>query len=284
MSSYIYELIRPEEDIPVKCFCQKDISALVPAHWHNSVELLRVERGRLQVILGEAKYFLEPGMFLIINSREIHSTFCGDDICLEVLQVPYPFLKKYMPGQDGMRFYQAPIEQENRAGELLHRLNVMNQERGPGFLLEFHAALFELLYLLQTEYRIPGEASEQEDRDRRRLISVMDYVNQNYREKITLEEAAELVALNKEYFCRFFKKNMGMSLMEYINEVRFSHVCEALAESDAGIMELLEEHGFTNYKLFRKMFRERYHSTPGRRRREKNGNTEADRGKYQRRG
>lgn len=269
MSSYIYELIRPEEDIPVKCFCHKDTGVPVPAHWHNSVEILRVERGVLQVVLGETRYFLEPGMFLIINSREIHATFCGDDICMEVLQIPYPFIKKYMQGQEEMRFYQEPVAEEGQAGALLHRLNVMNQERGSGFLLKFHAVLFELLYLLQTEYSVPGKASEQEDRDRRRLVTVMDYVNQRYRDRITLEEAAGLVALNKEYFCRFFKKNMGMPLMEYVNEVRFSHVCEALRESDAGIMELLEEHGFTNYKLFRKMFRERYHTTPGRKRREK---------------
>lgn len=270
MSSYIYELIRTE-DIPVKCFSQEGGSVLVPAHWHNSVELLRVERGWLSVTLGEEKYRLERGRCLIVNSREIHSTFCGEDIALEVLQLPYPFLKRYIPDMDTRLFRREPEEEE--AGHLLHRLNVLNRERGPGFLLQFHAALFELLCLLERScsFTAGESAPGQDDRNRQRLIAVMDYVNRHYRDRITLEEAAALVALNKEYFCRFFKKNMGMSLIDYVNEVRFSHVCEELAVSDRSIMEALEEHGFTNYKLFRKLFYERYHCTPSAMRRKRQG-------------
>lgn len=96
------------------------------------------------------------------------------------------------------------------------------------------------------------------------MTLVMDYVNRNYRGKITLEEAAELVSLNKEYFCRLFKHHMGMPLMEYVNEIRFYHVCEDLFSTETGVMTLLEDHGFTNYKLFMKMFHERYHGTPSR--------------------
>ena len=100
------------------------------------------------------------------------------------------------------------------------------------------------------------------DEERTRLITVMDYVNAHYNESISLSDAASLIALNPEYFCRFFKKNMGITFLEFVNQVRFSHICEDILRTDTSITELLTRHGFTNYKLFRRMFSERFHATP----------------------
>jgi len=79
------------------------------------------------------------------------------------------------------------------------------------------------------------------------------------------------VALNPEYFCRFFKKNMGMTFLEFVNQVRFSHICEDILRTDTSITELLVRHGFTNYKLFRRMFYEKYGCTPSAKRKETSG-------------
>ena len=273
MSSYIYEVVKTEPDVPVRCFRYWDpIGYPVAAHWHNSVEILRIETGRMQVMLGEKHIVLGADEYLVINSRDIHATFSEKNTMVEVLQIPYIFLKRYLPELDTVRFRRRPRDEEvsGQFSGLLHRMGVVNTLREEHFLVEFHALLFQLLYLLGVHYGDAAEAEEavQNDLSRQRLTQVMDYVNLHYRERITLEEAASLVALNKEYFCRFFKRSMGISFLEYVNEVRFTHVCEDLFHTEENIMRLLEEHGFGNYKLFMKMFRERYHDTPSRMRRE----------------
>lgn len=293
MSSYIYEVIKTEPDIPAKCFSYTDpIGFLVPAHWHNSIEILQIQKGRLHVTLGEQKLVLETGCFLIVNSRVIHSTFCEKGTEAEVVQIPIPFLKKYLPGMEGRSFYTQPVNtcmKENglspdaprqrkedeesgpdRIGWLISKLNQLNRDRGETFLVRFHSLLFELMYQIYVCCSVPEQAGQinLDDVNRERLTKVMNYVNQNYRERITLEQTASLVALNKDYFCRFFRSNMGMPFVDYVNEVRFSHVCRELFETDHNIMTVLEDNGFTNYKLFMKMFRARYHMTPSRKRKE----------------
>ncbi|MDL2301350.1 AraC family transcriptional regulator, partial [Lachnospiraceae bacterium OttesenSCG-928-D06] len=287
MSSYIYEVIKPEADIPVKCFSYRDpMGFFVTSHWHNSIEILRIAEGKMHVTIGNKRELLEQGMVMVINSREIHSTFGEPHLLAEVVQIPYPFLKRYLPNLDQRIFTKTPIlpsgiisakdrlpENDlyaNDPGSLIHQMCQLTKHKEGDYLVSFHACLFQLIHCLFTWHstQISLDVTTQDDINRKRLTKVMNYVNIHYRDKITLEEVASLLAFNKEYFCRFFKRYMGMTFLEYVNEVRFSHVCSDLFSKEDNIIQILEEHGFTNYKLFIKMFKERYHSSPSQKRKE----------------
>ena len=68
--------------------------------------------------------------------------------------------------------------------------------------------------------------------------------------------------------CRFFKKHMGVTFLEYVNSIRLSHIHQDLLETDEAISVLLERHGFLNYRLFVRMFRNAYGCSPSALRRE----------------
>ena len=96
-----------------------------------------------------------------------------------------------------------------------------------------------------------------------RIRDVITYVEEHFREPISLQDIAGHLSLGREYFCcRFFKKNMGMSFLRYLNEVRISHVYRDLEQTDAPIAEIAEKNGFHNQKLFNRTFREVYGCTP----------------------
>ena len=65
-----------------------------------------------------------------------------------------------------------------------------------------------------------------------------------------------------KYFCRFFKKHMGITFLEYQNEVRLSYIYSDLLNTDELISHILEKYGFNNYKLFMRMFKMRFGNTP----------------------
>lgn len=56
---------------------------------------------------------------------------------------------------------------------------------------------------------------------------------------------------------------MGVSYLQYLNEIRMSHIYKDLISTDLALKDILEMHGFTNYKLFRRLFNEEFHTTPG---------------------
>lgn len=53
-----------------------------------------------------------------------------------------------------------------------------------------------------------------------------------------------------------------MTFLEYLNSIRMENLFMDLMDTDLSIQQLLSIHGFTNYKLFMKMFRARYGTTP----------------------
>ena len=283
----IHENVVVEPDLQVRCFSYEDAGILVPAHWHHSLEILLIDTGSMDVNLNDSQLQLQAGDFVIINSRDIHSTNCSEHSRICVLQIPYPFLKRHIPEYDRIRFCTGSCgdgETDRGFRSLLRRLqdcrgrNVRQsdpriRETPPdlnsGLSLHFKSLLYELLYLCVTCYQLPdtSQNSRFSDMERARLIAVTDYVNAHYSEPVSLQDAAAVIALNPEYFCRFFKKNMGITFLEYVNQVRFSHVCQDILHTDRNITDILARHGFTNYKLFRRMFYETYGCTPSAKRR-----------------
>ena len=95
-----------------------------------------------------------------------------------------------------------------------------------------------------------------------RLEPVLDYISEHYREPISLNEIAEVACLQTGYFCRFFRKKMGITFLEYQNEYRLSFIYRDLITTRDPVHVILERHGFTHYKLFRRMFLEHFGNTP----------------------
>lgn len=94
------------------------------------------------------------------------------------------------------------------------------------------------------------------------MEQVLNYTAKNYNRPISIEEISRIAFLESGYFCRFFKKHMGLTFLEYQNEVRLSYIYQDLLTTTDTLSMILERHGFTNYKIFRRMFFEHFHATP----------------------
>ena len=124
--------------------------------------------------------------------------------------------------------------------------------------------IFELLFQLYHNFRVKVFQSDlsQQKKDLDRLNLVLNYISENYKRPISLDEIAGVAYLQTGYFCRFFKKKMGITFLEYQNEYRLSFIYKDLINTKAPVHVILERHGFTNYKLFRRMFQEHFGCTP----------------------
>ena len=149
-------------------------------------------------------------------------------------------------------------------GRILTSMGQLYTEKPQGYSLRFSSLLYEFLYTLIVNYQVTIDhtAKIQSQKNLERLAPVIRYVKEHYTETISLEEAADLAALNPEYFCRFFKRSMGTTFTAYVNSVRLTHVCRDIKNTDLNIGTSLEKHGVTNYKLFMRSFKQIYGCTP----------------------
>jgi two-component system response regulator YesN len=83
----------------------------------------------------------------------------------------------------------------------------------------------------------------------------LNYINDHYDEKISLEDVARKLHLSKYYLCNAFKKATGENMSLYINKLRIDKAKRLLLESDGRIKEIFEKVGYSNQQYFSKVFK-----------------------------
>ncbi len=266
-----HEIIDVPVDTNVKFRTSTDPGSYIPMHWHRAVEIIYMQEGSLDVTIESENFTIQKGDCIVINGNVLHSTKCTSPNTAILLQIPLDFMEKYIPdlGQLIFLFDFRTKEQRQQTKQamfktILEQLQLINNVRPDGYLLRFNSLIFELLFQLYHNFavKILQSNTSQKKKDMNRLEPVLDYISKHYREPISLNEIAEVACLQTGYFCRFFKKKMGITFLEYQNEYRLSFIYRDLITTRDPVHVILERHGFTNYKLFRRMFLEHFGNTP----------------------
>ena len=155
--------------------------------------------------------------------------------------------------------------QSKKLRDSLLELVKAGTEKEDGYLFHFSSVIYEFLYTLYKHHsqKLSPQARDKENRNFERMEELLQYVRSNYRHEITLSQAAGILNVSPEYFCRLFKKHTGQTFLEYLNAVRLLHFHRELLSTDYSITELMERCGITNYKVFIRSFKETYGTTPG---------------------
>ena len=94
------------------------------------------------------------------------------------------------------------------------------------------------------------------------VTQALAYIDAHYAEKITLDQVAGCAFMNSTYMSELFKKEMGVTLNDYINNLRIIHACEYLRSSNLSIGQVAERCGFTDQNYFAKVFKKILAKTP----------------------
>jgi Response regulator containing CheY-like receiver domain and AraC-type DNA-binding domain len=81
------------------------------------------------------------------------------------------------------------------------------------------------------------------------------YIQQNYSKPISLEEVSGVAGFNASYFSTLFKKESGVSFMDYLAEIRMNRAKELLRETSLSVAAVCEQVGYSDLKYFAKNFR-----------------------------
>lgn len=94
------------------------------------------------------------------------------------------------------------------------------------------------------------------------VLQAVAYIDDHYAEKVTLEQIAAQSHMNSTYMSELFKKEMGVTLNDYINNLRIIHACEYLRFSNYSMGQIAERCGFNDQNYFTKVFKKFLNTTP----------------------
>lgn len=241
-------------------------------HWHREMEILYILNGSAVIMMEGEIYKLRPLDLIVIDTSIIHEVIYElpqtMGICIHISK---SYLRRYVADIELLRVVcclEKLLPQQQEAYMTLcgylKDLTILYFEQKVSYPFQSSALILQVMAVLVDQFSepVPETVLASGGDQLSRVEQIFHYVEQHYREPIELQEAADELGLNKEYFCRFFKKNTGMSFLQYVSHVRLSHIYQDLLYSDGSIQEILERNGVYNIKLFYKQFKETYHCTP----------------------
>ncbi|WP_297426817.1 AraC family transcriptional regulator [Clostridium sp.] len=266
-----HELVKPNEDIRVMFANIEDNARIIPKHWHNHMEIIYILDGYLEVHINNSKYLIEKDQLIVISPRDIHSTANKDSNTSILLQIPYELLEDSIKDVQNVYFKCNPYMEDNNyfiyqndIKVLLKSFSEIYKNKPLGYKLKINSLIYDLLFILVSHFStsLPKLNMQKTIRYLDRLELITKYVKSHYTECISLDDISAHAGLNPEYFSRFFKKYMGTTFLKYLNSIRLEHFYTDLINTDYSITELIEKNGFTNYKMFMKLFKDTYGYTP----------------------
>lgn len=243
-----------------------------PLHWHEELEILYPLNGEADITVEGKKYRLQKKNLTVIESFQVHSTYTYNKTSMFLrIHVSKQHLQSYLSNVELYHIDCIPeklddesFPQYYRICELLAELTRLYITDAAVFRMEAEGLILQILARLFRYFSV-NTTPQLPDADLMtigRIRRVISYVEEHYKESISLQDVSDLLGIGREYFCRFFKKNMGISFLQYLNEVRLSHVYQDLQDTDLPIAQIMEENGISNQKLFNRSFRKLYGCTP----------------------
>ena len=275
MQNYQHRLLTDLDESGFGVKYETNLSAYTPPHWHKAVELLLFVKGRVTCNFENGKRHFRAGDLYIINSHEVHETTCTRNAMYLVVHIAPDVMCKFVPTFDQLRFSLAydpedPVKAEAFAQlrSIMQQILEGSEETDPAWKLQRQVWLYAAAALLVKHFSQPLAVEENrlQRSDMSRLEPLLEHIQLHHGEELPLDEAVEFMGLNKEYFCRLFKKNMGVSYLQYVYQVRTTAVCRDLETTDDPIGEIAERHGFRDPKMLGQYFREIYGCTPSEKR------------------
>lgn len=244
-------------------------------HFHPEYELTFIRKGKGNRHVGDSLEAFEEGDLVFIGTNIPHTWVsdyekenCQADVVQfsELVVSPlFTGLKEFEQVKNLLRKSDRGICFKAKGKEvfLMSKFDALHKAVGMiKVLLLFEllnelASKFSFHLLLNTEFKSQLGKSETD-----RMDAVFNYIQEHYREQITLEKMSSLSCLTPTSFSRFFKKQTHQTFVEYLNELRLTAAMRELQGTDKSISEIAFSSGFNTLMHFNRLFKRKYTKSP----------------------
>ena len=248
-----------------------DIPWRYEAHNHSAVEILLTLEGMVTYTVEDKIYQVRKGEVLIIPPDTLHSLHMGEGSSRYLfLFEPDAIMSmrdiKYMASYFNKPFHLRDVSDAHvRIRELLLRANDAYEKREMLWNTLCYSCILRIYATLGQHYLgsvRPHAGDGTGNMDAEVVNAVMTYVNNHYREELSLEDVAKFAGFSRYYFSRSFKRQTGYSFKDYLCQKRLQVAMELLTRTELSMREVASRSGFGSVATFNRAFREKNGCTP----------------------
>ena len=238
-------------------------------HWHPEIEITYVRKGTMCYKVNNLVYHLKEGDIVFNNSGALHSgTMENQKDCA---YIPVTFDSRLIYG-----FFQStvnskyvdPVIQDSMLPaicidqsepwhkpfrEYLLRIIDLDEKKPDFYELDITICLQSMWRLLLEHITYEPQASRENSLEYDRIKKILSYIEENYQNKITLNDIAGHIHLCESECTRLFKRHMNTTLFAFLQEYRIERSLEFL-QDDQPVSAVADKAGFSDPNYYSKVF------------------------------
>ena len=249
----------------------------VPVHWHEEMELIYIKKGKGVVTVDFKQHTVTGPTIVLILPGQLHSIDqFGDEIIeYENIIFNYNMLISKNPDYADTNFITPLIRGKitvptvftpvypyyEDVARPIDACDEICKTKPQGYQLFIKSMLFQFFFILDNRCRnLTPPPKNKTAIDKMRIV--LKYVENNYPEKITIADIAEVAGFSESHFMRYFKETMGTSFIDYLKDYRLTMAARLLQSSDNAIIDIASDVGFDNISYFNRAFKAKYGVSP----------------------
>lgn len=242
-------------------------------NWHPDMEVLVVLKGRIEVCYDRKSAELSTDDVIILPPNCGHATLSlEEDTLAMVLHLSPKFLEDFVPdflqytfdihSDDKTKYTYFFTEIRRRMAQIMLRFTI-----GPQSTFDLVKEL-QCIKLAQHILSKIGSVKtvyhdvKVADIKANTFVKMMTYIDKHFEQRIELEDIAAIGGYNTSYTSQFFKRQLGITFLEYVTRVRLREAAVRLVNTDERIVAVAAACGFTDVKAFNNSFKKHFHKTP----------------------
>lgn len=231
-------------------------------HTHDHTELFYIVGGKGQFLIEDRLHPVSTNNLVIINPDIVHTEVSLNAQPLEYIVLGIEGLALAGGDSDNGQFYILDhYESVEISGCLRNILREMEQ-KNTGYEDVCQAYMEILVIRLMRSISLAVHSEPQHTSGNRQCAAVKRYIDLHFKEGLTLEQLSEEVHMNKFYLSHAFKREYGVSPINYMISRRIDESKYLLAETDLSLSQISQMLGFSSLSYFSQVFRRTQDQSP----------------------
>ncbi|MBQ2768590.1 MAG: helix-turn-helix domain-containing protein [Clostridia bacterium] len=230
---------------------------IYPTHFHDCMEITLLSEGTGWQNINGTEYYMPTYTLTVMSHQDIHRYY---DLSENHLFCNLMFLPKLLSDETLKKIEDLHSDKictvPESVGKSIAAITealICSQDSNHEYPSNFASSLFEILVNIFLQHFVQSTASAEKLKGSILQESLI-YINANFMTALSLNEIANHVKCSSAYLSELFHKKMGLTVKQYITNMRIKHAKKLLISSEQPIMSICFDCGFSSLASFNRNF------------------------------